>query len=78
MLGLLEQYAGGGGADTYRERLAVNPGLSARLFGLVFVTREQRAGAAGSFLNSCGQLLDQAVLDSAFPTLQDLVNIGGY
>ena len=74
LLALLEQY---GGADNYRERLAVNPGLSARVFGLVYVTREQRAGAPTSYIHThSSQVLEQVVLESAFPTNQALVDIG--
>jgi hypothetical protein len=75
LLALLERY---GGADNYRERLAVNPGLAARIYGLVFVTREHRGGAGSSYISSStsAQLLEQAVLEHAFPTSQDLVDIG--
>ncbi len=70
----MEQY---GGADNYRERLAVNPGLAARIFSLVFVRREQRAGAATSFLNmASAQLLEETLLTAAFPSSQDLLDIG--
>ncbi len=67
----------GGGADNYRERLAVNPGLAARLFSLAFVTREQRTGAATSYLSTAatGQL-DRAVLEAVFPSNQELLDIG--
>jgi hypothetical protein len=67
----------GGGADNYRERLAVNPGLAARLFSLAFVTREQRTGAATSYLSTAatGQL-DRAVLEAVFPSTQELLDIG--
>jgi hypothetical protein len=72
----MERY-GGGGADNYRERLAVNPGLAARLFGLAFVTREQRTGAATSYLsNAATGQLDRAVLEAVFPSTQELLDIG--
>jgi hypothetical protein len=72
----MERY-GGGGADNYRERLAINPGLAARLFSLAFVTREQRTGAATSYLSTAatGQL-DRAVLEAVFPSTQELLDIG--
>ncbi len=71
----MERY--GGGADNYRERLAVNPGLAARLFSLAFVTREQRTGAATSYLSTAatGQL-DRAVLEAVFPSNQELLDLG--